>query len=84
MKGSYKSMAGQTKVPELRLLKVVVQPVVVIDDGVNLQEYAVDPITVNPTEWASYPAGRFQEQLKELQDQLAESVKAQAEKQAKK
>ncbi len=58
------------KTPKLRLLKVVVQPVMVVDDGESLQEVAVDPITVTPTEWPTYAEGRFQEQVKALQEQL--------------
>ncbi len=65
---------AEKNVPHLRLLKVVVQPVVVVDDGTNLQEVAVDPITVPATEWPTYATNRFKKQLKELQDQLAESV----------
>jgi hypothetical protein len=75
---------ADTKKPELRLLKVVVQPVMVVDDGTTLQEVPVDPIVVPANEWPTYPTNRFQEQLKALQQQLAETVESQAKKAASK
>jgi hypothetical protein len=52
---------GSTKPPrkpkkKLRLVKVVLQPVFVIDDGGSLEENAAEPITVSAAEWADYPA----------------------------
>ena len=58
------------KAPKLRLLKVVVQPVMVVDDGESLREVSVEAIVVQPNEWPNYPTGRFTEQIKELQAQL--------------
>jgi hypothetical protein len=71
-------MESDSKAPALRLLKVVVQPVMVLDDGKSLQEVPVDPIVVSAAEWPTYASGRFREQMKELQKQL-ETAAPQAE-----
>lgn len=68
---------NEKKSPQLRLLKVVVQPVMVVDDGETLQEVSVDPIQVPASEWPTYPTGRFQDQVKTLQQQLVTGQQAQ-------
>lgn len=40
----------------LRLLKVIVQPVFVLDDGESLEEKPADPITVGPADLDAFPA----------------------------
>jgi hypothetical protein len=52
------------KRPRLRLLKVAVQPVFVIDDGENVTERAVEPIIVQPADWPDYPAALERERKK--------------------
>lgn len=43
----------------LRLLKVVVQPIFVIDDGESLAEYAADPVVVSPGDWPTFATTAF-------------------------
>lgn len=43
----------------LRLLKVIVQPVFVVDDGETLTEQPAQPVIVPAAEWPGYAAGRF-------------------------
>lgn len=40
---------------KLRLVKVIVQPILVLDDGKTLTEQTVQPITVPAAEWGAYP-----------------------------
>lgn len=40
--------------PTLRLVKAVVQPVFVLDDGESLHEVTVDPIQVTAANWAEW------------------------------
>lgn len=39
----------------LRLLKVIIQPVFVLDDGESLIEKPADPVTVNPADLDAFP-----------------------------
>lgn len=55
---------------KLRLLKVIVQPVFVIDDGERLIEQVAEPVTVDPTEWPTFATTRFLEGVAALQAQL--------------
>lgn len=55
-------------VKKLRLLKVTVQPVYVIDDGESLNEAQTQPIVISPADWPDYPAT--------LEAQRAEQEKA--------
>lgn len=57
----------------LRLVKVIVQPVMVIDNG-NLTEKTVEPITVPAAEWPSYPA-KLAAEMKEAEKELDEGAK---------
>jgi hypothetical protein len=59
----------------LRLLKVVVQPVFVWDDGDTLREVQVDPVQVAPADWPDYPA-KLAEQTAEQEAILAEQYGA--------
>lgn len=65
-------MAKEEPKVQVRLLKVLVQPVVVVDDGENLQEVTIDPIVVTAKEWPEYATGRFKEQFSELQKQATQ------------
>lgn len=40
--------------PQLRLLKVVVQPVYVLDDGETLTEQPAQPATIPAKDWPSF------------------------------
>lgn len=54
---------------KLRLVKVLVQPVLVEDDGENLTEKTVQPITVPASEWDAYPK-KMAEELKRTEAEL--------------
>ena len=54
----------------LRLLKVIVQPVFVVDDGDTLTEQVAQPVTVPAAEWADYPTGAFARQVEALREQI--------------
>lgn len=62
---------------KVRLLKVVVQPVFVLDDGEELTEVQ-HPATVIPAaEWPMYSSERFPREVAEWQEKLdAESAEA--------
>lgn len=45
----------------LRLLKVIVQPIFVLDDGEQLTEQTVEPIAVSAAEWPTYATTGFAE-----------------------
>ncbi len=64
---------------KVRLLKVVVQPVFVLDDGATLTEVQ-HPATVIPAaEWPTYSSGRFPREVAEWQEKLdAEDAEATA------
>lgn len=44
---------------KLRLLKVIVQPVYVMDDGETLTEYVVQPATVPAVAWPQWAVEDF-------------------------
>lgn len=54
----------------LRLLKVVVQPVFVVDDGETLTEQAAQPMEVPAAEWPGFAEGRFAEGFESLRQQV--------------
>jgi hypothetical protein len=55
----------------LRLLKVIVQPVFVLDDDdLGLVEHVVQPVDVPAHEWPTYASGRFLESVEGLRQQL--------------
>jgi hypothetical protein len=56
--------------PKLRLLKVLVQPVFVIDDGEHLIEQTLDAIAVPAAAWPTYPVKEFAEAVAGLEAQL--------------
>lgn len=56
----------------LRLLKVIVQPVFVVDDGESLNERPAQAITVSPEDWPTYATTAFVEAVEALQAELDE------------
>lgn len=65
---------------KLRLLKVVVQPVFVLDDGDSLTEQTADPIVVPGGEWRSFAdeGGGFDNAIAALRDRIEPSVEPEA------
>jgi hypothetical protein len=57
-------------VSKLRLLKVIVQPVFVVDDGETLIEQPAQPVEVSPAEWPTFATGRFAEGFDALRQQV--------------
>lgn len=55
---------------QLRLLKVIVQPVFVIDDGETLIEQPAAPVTVSPAEWPGFATGTFAELFEQLRAEV--------------
>lgn len=59
----------------LRLVKVIVQPVFVLDDGDTIQEMPHQPIEIPAAEWPTYSGDRFPAEVAEWQERLnAESA----------
>lgn len=56
--------------PKLRLLKVLVQPVFVIDDGETLSEQSAEAIVVSPVDWPTYPTEAFARSFAVLREQI--------------
>ncbi|MDQ3897237.1 MAG: hypothetical protein M3326_08375, partial [Actinomycetota bacterium] len=55
----------------LRLLKVIVQPVFVLDDDeIGLTEHVAQPVEVPAHEWPTYAAERFVSSFRALQQQM--------------
>jgi len=55
---------------KLRLLKVVVQPTFVLDDGKTLTEVSAEPVVVQPDDWPTYATGRFAESVAAYEAQV--------------
>jgi hypothetical protein len=53
----------------LRLLKLVIRPVFVEDDGGTLTERVVNPIEVSATEWPQFPE-TLEKQRRQLEGEL--------------
>ena len=64
-----RSGAGDRAV-KLRLLKVIVQPVFVVDDGENLTEQMSEPVVVSAVDWPRYATGAFVEAFEQLRRQV--------------
>lgn len=54
----------------LRLLKVIVQPVFVLDDGEELTELTTDPVIVAARDWPDYANTTFAESVADLREQF--------------
>jgi hypothetical protein len=55
---------------KLRLVKVVVQPVFVLDDGENIIEVEHQPTVIPANEWPTYSSERFPREVAEWQQRL--------------
>jgi hypothetical protein len=55
---------------KLRLLKVIVQPVFVVDDGEQLVEQTAEPVVVSPADWPTFATTAFLDGVQQLQEQL--------------
>ena len=49
----------------LRLVKVIVQPVFVLDDGENVTELDHPPVAIPASEWPTYSSDRFPREVAE-------------------
>ena len=58
---------------KLRLLKVICQPVFVLDDGTNLLEQAAEPVVVAAADWPTYATKEFAESFAALQAQVEQN-----------
>lgn len=56
--------------PKLKLVKMIVQPVVVLDHGDHLTEIEHPPIAIPAEEWPAYSGDRFPQEMKEWQAQI--------------
>jgi hypothetical protein len=56
--------------PQLRLVKVIVQPVFILDHGTHVTEVEHAPIAIPADEWPSYSGGRFPAEVKVWQERL--------------
>jgi hypothetical protein len=63
----------------LRLLKVIVQPIFVVDDGESLVEQAAQPVEVPASEWPTFITGRFAEGFEALRREVEGPHAARAE-----
>lgn len=54
----------------LRLVKILVQPILVADDGEQLEEVALQPITVRAEDWPAYSAEAWPQFVAEAEQQL--------------
>jgi hypothetical protein len=60
----------QARKPQIRLVKVIVQPVFVLDDGEHIIEIEHQPTMIPAVEWPTYSSERFPREVKEWQAQL--------------
>jgi hypothetical protein len=54
----------------LRLVKVLVQPVFVLDDGETITEVEHPPTMIPAAEWPTYSSERFPQEVEAWQEQL--------------
>lgn len=54
----------------LRLVKVLVQPVIVVDDGETLTEQPVQPIAVEAADWPTFPTRGLPAAIADLEAKL--------------
>lgn len=54
----------------LRLIKVIVQPVFVLDDGDTIQEMPHLPIEIPAADWPTYSSERFPREVADWQEQI--------------
>lgn len=65
-------MTKQQPRKRVRIVKVLVQPVVMIDDGETLEEFEHAPIVVSAADWPAYSGERFPAELAAFEDSLNE------------
>jgi hypothetical protein len=63
---------GGSREPRLRLVKVVIQPHFVLDDGENLTEQIANPVEVSAADWPTYPTEKFPADVEEALNRLLE------------
>ena len=56
--------------PKLRVLKVLVQPVLVIDHGTHLEQLPPEVHEITASEWPTYATDRFPRELHAFEQQL--------------
>jgi hypothetical protein len=56
--------------PRIRLVKVVVQPVVMLEEDGELAEVDHPPIVIPAAEWPTYSSERFPREIEEWQARL--------------
>lgn len=61
---------SQRATPKLRLIKVLVQPVLVLDDGKTIEEVDHPAIVIPADEWPTYSSERFPREIEEWQARL--------------
>lgn len=54
----------------IRLVKVIVQPVFVLDDGETIEELPHDPVVIAAADWPTYSGERFPREVAEWQERL--------------
>lgn len=63
--------------PRLRLIKVIVQPVFVLDDGENITELEHPAVAIPASDWPTYSSERFSAEVKAWQEQLDQESREQ-------
>jgi mannosyltransferase OCH1-like enzyme len=56
--------------PELRLVKVIVQPVFILDHGTHVSEVDHPPVVIPAEEWPTYSSERFPREVMAWQERL--------------
>jgi hypothetical protein len=59
--------------PKLRLVKVLVQPVFVLDDGETITEVEQPTVTIPACEWPTYSGERFPREVEAWQARIDEA-----------
>ncbi len=63
---------------KLRLLKVIVQPVFVLDDGETLTEQTGQPVEAPASEWPTFATGTFAEGFVASRQEIEQAADAPA------
>lgn len=61
---------GTGRTPRLRLVKVVIQPHFVLDDGEHLTEQVAQAVEVTAADWPTYATDRFPEEVERAFERL--------------
>ncbi|MGP0048791.1 MAG: hypothetical protein ACLPZR_08095 [Solirubrobacteraceae bacterium] len=65
--------------PQLRLVKVIVQPVFVLDHGTHIEEIEHPAVAIPSQDWPTYSSERFPAEVKAWQSQLDAEARASEE-----